>query len=256
MRWRQTPGMDVGVLRDDLVDGLRHESKGVLESDRLARAMRVVPRHEFVPEVSPQEAYQDRSFTHRGTTVLAPSTVAVLLEALDARSGDEVLVVGAGVGYTCAVLAEVVGARCVSAVDLSRWLVMEARRNLQRAGYGEVFVDCRDGVGGLPEYAPYDRILVEAACVDPPRRLVAQLAPGGRVVIPLGVSEQELTTVRASGDARGHGSVRFKPLLVEGEQAGGIERNRVVREEHERAVRAAERRRGWEFDWIDWDDTP
>ena len=90
---------------------------------------------------------------------------------------------------------------------------------------------------------------------EPPRPLREQLAPGGRLVLPLGASEQSLTAVDPEGtvvDTRG--GVRFTPLLVEGEQAGGIERNRTAREERERAVRAAERRRGWEQEWIDWDD--
>ena len=246
--------MDLAVLRDDMVEGLFHPSKGVLESEALTVALRAVPRHEFVP-ADPEAAYADRSFDHRGSTVLSPSTVARLLEALDLHEGHEVLVVGAGVGYTAAVAAEVVGARHVSAIDLSRPLVYEARRNLGQTGYGEVLVDRGDGARGLPGYAPFDRILVEAAAIEPPRALCEQLAEEGKLVLPLGASDQALAAVAPGGDVLDtHGGVRFKPLLVEGEQAGGIERNRTAREERERAVRAAERRRGWEQEWIDWDD--
>ncbi len=239
------------MLRDDMVDSLEHEAKGVVRSDAVGLAMRTVPRHEFVDG----EAYADRSFEHRGTRVLAPSTVARLLEALGPDSGDSVLVVGAGVGYTAAVLAELVGGRNVHAVDITRRLVVDARRNLARAGYGEVLVDCRDGADGLPEYAPFDRVLVEAAAVRPPQALLDQLADDGRLVMPAGASQQVLVAVEDGDVVERLGSVAFRPLLVEGEQSGAIERNRTRREDRERAARASEARAGWERDWIDWERT-
>lgn len=244
--------MDLAVLRDDMVEGLSHPSKGVLESEALTVAMREVPRHIFTPGAD-ESAYNDRAFDHRGTTVLAPSLVATLLEALAPRRTDEVLVVGAGVGYTTAVIAEIVGPSNVSAIDLSRQLVLEARSNLATAGYEAAFVDRRDGADGLPEYAPFDRILVEAAAVEPPGALRRQLADGGRLVLPKGAQDQRLVAYEGDEVAERFGSVRFKPLLVDGEQPGGIERNRTAREDRERAERAFERRRGWERDWIDWD---
>ena len=247
--------MDLAVVRDDMVEGLEHPSKGAVESEAVSVAMRTVPRHEFVDDVPPEAAYGDRAFEHRGTTVLAPNLVARLVEALDPRRGDAVLVVGAGVGYTVAVLSEIVGAEAVSAIDLSRPLVYDARRNLAGAGYDAVLVDCRDGANGLPEYAPFDRILVEAAAVEPPRALLDQLAPGGRLVMPLGYQSQDLVAFAGPSIEARFGPVRFRPLLVDGEQAGGIERNRTMREDRERAERAAERRRGWEQEWIDWDRT-
>lgn len=245
--------MELAVLRDDMVEGLSHPSKGVLRSEALTVALRAVPRHEFVP-TEPEAAYADRAFDHRGSTVLAPRTVARLLEALDLRPDHDVLVVGAGVGYTAAVAAEIAGARRVSAIDLSRTLVYEARQNLARTGYREVLVDRGDGARGLPSYAPFDRILVEASAIEPPDALVDQLAPDGQLVLPMGATDQALTVVGPSGEVVDtHGEVRFKPLLVEGEQTGGIERNRMAREDRELAERAAERRRGWEQEWIDWD---
>ncbi|AGN01760.1 protein-L-isoaspartate(D-aspartate) O-methyltransferase [Salinarchaeum sp. Harcht-Bsk1] len=243
--------MEPAVLRDDMVDSLEHESKGVVRSDRVGLAMREVPRHEFVDDE--QGAYADAAQRSHGTRVLAPSTVARLIEALAPEPGDEVLVVGAGVGYTAAVLAEVVGARHVHAIDITRQLVFEARSNLATAGYSEVLVDCRDGAEGLAEYAPFDRILVEAAAVEPPRALVRQLADDGQLVMPLGAGQQSLTIVHADGEREPLGGVAFAPLLVEGEQAGAVERNRTAREERERADRQAQRRAGWEHDWIDWD---
>jgi len=244
--------MDPAVLRDDMVDSLEHESKGCLRSEALSVAMREVPREAFVAE--DRGAYADRPFERLGTRVLAPSTVARLLEALAVREGDSVLVVGAGVGYTAAVVAELAGAEHVHAIDITRRLVIEARGNLAEAGYGGVLVDRRDGADGLPEYAPFDRILLEAAAVSPPAALVDQLADGGRLVMPHGAGEQHIAVVKDGEVAERLGGVAFQPMLVEGEQADTVERNRTRREDREFARRNAEGRTGWEQEWIDWDD--
>jgi len=247
--------MDPAVLRDDMVDSLEHEAKRCIRSATLSVAMREVPREAFVDD---EYAYADRTGECHGTRVLAPSTAARLLEALAPEPGDNVLVVGVGVGYTAAVLAEIVGAANVQAVDIDRRLVYEARSNLERAGYGAVLVDCADGADGLPAYAPYDRVLVEAAAIEPPVRLVRQLAPDGRLVLPLGGGEQTLSVVEAGAADEPQvvdrlGTTAFSPMLVDGEQANTVERNRTHREDREFAERAHERRRGWEQNWIDWD---
>jgi protein-L-isoaspartate(D-aspartate) O-methyltransferase len=243
--------MDPAVLRADMVDSLEHESKGCVESESVSVAMRAVPREAFVED--DRAAYADRAFERFGTRVLAPSTVGRLLEPLAPAPDDTVLVVGAGVGYTAAVVAEMVGGRNVQAVDITRRVVHEARENLAEAGYGEVLVDRRDGANGLPEYAPYDRILLEAAAVQPPRALLDQLAADGRLVMPLGAHDQSLAVVDADGAVERLGGCAFDPMLVEGEQADTVERNRTVREDREYARRDARRKRGWELDWIDWE---
>ncbi|QLD89261.1 protein-L-isoaspartate O-methyltransferase [Natronomonas salina] len=244
--------MDPAVLRDDMVDSLEHEAKAVVRSEDVSVAMREVPREPFVEDDS--VAYADRSFERLGTRVLSPSAAGRLLEALRVEPGDDVLVVGAGVGYTAAVIAEIAGEANVHAVDITRRLVYEARSNLAEAGYPGVLVDCRDGAQGLPDYAPYDRILVEAAAVDPPRPLLEQLADGGRLVMPVGTGGQELVAIEDGETVAEYGTVVYHPMLVEGEQADTIERNRTHREDREHARRAAERRKGWEQQWIDWDD--
>jgi protein-L-isoaspartate(D-aspartate) O-methyltransferase len=260
--------MDPAVLRDDMVDSLEHESKGCVRTDRVSVAMRAVPREAFLDDE--RGAYADRPFERLGTRVLSPSTVARLVEALDVEAGDSTLVVGAGVGYTAAVLAELAGERNVHAVDIARRLVLDARSNLSTAGYDGVLVDRRDGAEGLPEYAPYDRILLEAAAVSPPAALVDQLADDGRLVMPQGAGEQTLVVVapRSTSDAGASksddaveggevverlGGVAFRPMLVEGEQTDTVERNRTRREDREFARKQAEGRTGWEQDWIDWD---
>jgi protein-L-isoaspartate(D-aspartate) O-methyltransferase len=246
--------MDPDVLRDDMVDSLEHEAKAVVSSEHVSVAMREVPREPFVDDES--AAYADRSFERFGTRVLSPSAAGRLLEALGVQPDHDVLVVGAGVGYTAAVIAEIVGDASVHAIDITRRLVYDARSNLASAGYPGVLVDCRDGARGLPDYAPYDRILLEAAAANPPRALLDQLADEGRLVMPLGVGAQELVAVEDDSDepTAEFGTVAFQPMLVEGEQADTIERNRTHREDREHARRAAERRKGWEQSWIDWDE--
>jgi protein-L-isoaspartate(D-aspartate) O-methyltransferase len=244
--------MDLAVVRDDMVDSLEHESKGCVHSPSVSQAMRTVPREVFVDDE--RGAYADRPFERFGTRVLSPSTAARMIEALDPTEGEDVLVVGVGVGYTAAVVAELVGEANVHAIDIARRLVLDARSNLSTAGYGGVLVDRRDGADGLPEYAPYDRILLEAAAIEPPRALVRQLADDGRLVMPLGAGEQSLATVQSSGDVSDRlGGVAFQPMLLEGEQADTPERNRTRREDRERARRSAESQTGWEQEWIDWD---
>jgi protein-L-isoaspartate(D-aspartate) O-methyltransferase len=242
--------MDPAVLREDMVDGLLHESKAVLTNDAVAVAMRDVPRHRFLDD--DRTAYADRAHDAYGTRVLAPSTVAKLFDALALEPDDTVLIVGAGVGYTAAVAAELVGETSVHAVDIARPLVVDARRNLESAGYPGVFVDCRDGARGLPEYAPFDRILLEAAAVDPPRALLAQLADGGRVVFPRGTHRQRLEAVDIDGTIDQFDAVSMEPLLVDGEQSGAVERNRTDREDREHALRRSASRTGWEQEWITW----
>lgn len=243
--------MEPSVLRDDMVDSLEHPMKGVIRSDAVALAMRTVPREQFVPDQG--AVYADRAHRVAGTTVFAPSTVARLVEALEPEQGQNTLIIGAGVGYTAAVLAEIVGARNVHAVELSSSVVHEARRNLARAGYGSVLVAQGDGARGLSAYAPYDRILIETAVVQPPVPICRQLAAGGRLVVPRGNRVQELVAFEDEDVVAEYGTIAVEPMLVTGEQAGAIERNRTNREDREFADRAARRRSGWEREWIDWE---
>ena len=261
--------MEPGDLRAEMVDGLEER---LSVDEAVALAMRTVPRRPFV-----DDAPYDGRGEAQGTTILAPEMVARLLTALDVdarnvsrsdgsaadapesatdSSTGDVLIVGAGVGYTAAILAEMVGETRVHAVDIDRRLVYAARSNLESAGYGGVLVDARDGARGLSEYAPFDRILVEAAAIDPPQRLVEQLAPGGKLVLPLGGPEQSLAVVDDAGEVVERcGPVAFKPLLVDGEQSSAPARNRTEREEAQRASEPGYfAKTGWEQEWIDWDE--
>lgn len=251
--------MDEAALRADMIESLEHRIGEPL-GDRVLSALQQVPREAFV-STSP---YANRAAEEEGTRVLAPATVARMLTALDTEPGDEVLVVGAGCGYTAAALAEVAGARHVHAVDIDRTAVHLARSNLAEAGYDAVLVDRRDGAEGLPEYAPYDRILLEAAVVDPPRALLAQLTDDGRIVFPRGTGVQTVVAAEPDGGRVGSrtrdqysvvteaGPVQLRPMLVDGEQPG-VERNRTRREDAERARQDHFAKQGWEQEWVDWE---
>jgi len=264
--------MDEASLRADMIEGLEHQIGETLDEPVLA-ALQRVSRDPFVDDVSTGggETGRGAGSGGNGDRSLAPATVVRLISALDVDEGDEVLVVGAGVGYSVALLAEIAGARRVHAVDIDREAVAVARSNLSTAGYDAVLVDRRDGANGLPEYAPYDRILLEAGVVEPPSALREQLAESGRIVYPRGTAVQTIAAIeRASGRDGGEdaadddaptgfrtvetaGPARLQPMLVDGEQRG-VERNRTRREDAERAEQGHFARHGWEQDWIDWDD--
>jgi protein-L-isoaspartate(D-aspartate) O-methyltransferase len=248
-------GPDPELLREDMLDGLEH-TLGSAPTDSVREAMATVPREEFVAEAP----YTNRAGEQGGTRVLSPATVAQLLDALAADPKDDVLIVGAGIGYTPAVLAEIVGPRHVHAIDISRGMVREARGNLAAAGYEAVLVDRGDGSNGLPQYAPFDRILVEAAAVSPPRALLEQLTDDGRLVVARGrAGEQEVVACEADGPTgwdvvETNGEVALRPLLVDGEQPDAPTRNRTQREDREFESQGYFAKTGWEQEWIDWED--
>ncbi len=214
------------LMRKRLVDDLRRQ--GYIRSEKVYRAMLAVPREEFVPEPYKDLAYEDRPLPiGHGQTISAPSIVAYMIELLDPVSGDKVLEVGAGSGYAAAVLAEIVAPSGledskghVYAVERIPELADFARRNLERTGYiDRVTVLVGDGSRGLPEYAPFDRILVSASAPDIPEPLVKQLAVGGRMVIPVGSYwDQYLVVVEKRRDGiriRRDLEVLFVPLIGE-----------------------------------------
>jgi len=182
---------DPAVLRAALVETLR--SKGSLASPAIAEAFAAVPRHLFVPDVSVEDAYRDRSIATKrlpdGDVVSSssqPEIMAVMLEQLDVRPGHRVLEVGAGTGYNAALLAHLVGtAGRVTTIDIDDDIAAAARTHLHTAGVTGVRVVCADGWAGDAKDAPYDRIMLTVGSADISPAWRAQLAPGGRLVLPL-----------------------------------------------------------------------
>ena len=167
---------------------------------RVLEAMTVVPRHRFVDPALVPQAYEDRPLAIGfGQTISQPYMVARATELAAPRPTDRALEVGAGSGYQTAVLAEL--AAEVYAIEIVPALAARARQALAETGYRNVVVESFDGSGGWPEHAPYDVIIVSAGAPRIPAMLVAELADGGRLVIPVGSpEEQELAVVRRQGD--------------------------------------------------------
>ena len=192
-------------------------ARGVRDSAVLA-AMRSVPRERFLPSHLEEFAYQDSPLPiEQGQTVSQPFIVALMTEALQLHPADRVLEIGTGSGYAAAVLARV--AREVYTVERHAELAESSRIRLRELGFDTVFVRHGDGTLGWPEHAPYDAIVVAAGGPRIPEALLTQLAPGGRLVIPVGEEKaQELVRVtrRADGTFEHEelGGVRFVPLIV------------------------------------------
>jgi protein-L-isoaspartate(D-aspartate) O-methyltransferase len=186
-----------------------------IRDERVLAAMGRVPRELFVPAGERGSAYADAALPiGHGQTISQPYMVARIAEELGLRGDERVLDVGAGSGYQAAVLAEL-GAEVV-AVERIAELAELARRNLAAAGYA-VEVRLADGGLGVPDRAPYDAIAVAAAVPDVPPALVEQLAPEGRLVLPLGeLAAQVLAVVDASGNVRRLVPCRFVPLVGSG----------------------------------------
>ncbi|MEQ6027987.1 methyltransferase, FxLD system [Streptomyces salinarius] len=184
----QTPTAD--RLRNRLVDAILSER--AVPSD-VERAMRTVPRDAFLPGIELENAYTDQAVTIKDnpgkplplSCASVPSVVAMMLDQLAARPGDKVLEVGAGTGYNAALLAELVGGDNVTTVDIDSDVALHARTTLNAAGYDSVTVIERNGLLGVHEYAPYDRIIATVGVWDIPATWWEQLVDGGRLVLPL-----------------------------------------------------------------------
>jgi len=186
-------------------------------ADRVMDALGHVPRHEFVPEEARSRAYANRPLPiGHGQTISQPYIVALMTDLLDVDAGDRVLEIGTGSGYQAAVLAELV--ERVYTMEIIEPLAVAATDRLARLDYDNVTVRFADGYYGWPERAPFDGIIVTAAASHIPPPLVEQLAPGARMVIPVGerFSVQHLLVVHKRDDGRLETRqvlpVRFVPL--------------------------------------------
>ncbi len=196
---------------------LRVEPAGVTDLTVL-RAMREVPRHLFVPERLRSRAYEDTPLPlDEGQTISQPSLVAFMTQSIRPRAGAKVLEIGTGSGYQAAVLAAC-GARVYS-IEIDPALARRGRANLAAAGVAGVELRVGDGYRGWPEEAPFDAVVVTAAPDHVPPELVLQLAPGGRLVIPVGDRDQELLLVEKAADGSVSRTalfpVRFVPMTGE-----------------------------------------
>jgi len=189
---------DVRERRLDMVERQIRE-RGVVD-ERVLEVMRTVPRERFVPPDAARHAYEDTPLAIGfGQTISQPYIVAYMTEALDVQPRHRVLEIGTGSGYQAAVLGQL--AREVYTIEIVSGLARTASSVLAELGYSNVHVREGDGYAGWPEQAPFDRIIVTAAPDEIPQPLIDQLAPGGRLVIPVGSQgeTQWMTIVERTG---------------------------------------------------------
>lgn len=172
--------------------------RGML-SPRVLAALGAVPRHRFVPPEHLSDAYRNRPVPiGYGQTISQPLIVALMTDLLDLEPGDRVLDVGTGCGYQAAVLARLVDT--VFTIEICAPLAERAAHTFVQLGIDNIRTRIGDGHLGWPEEAPFDAILVAAAPSEIPEALVQQLAPGGRLVVPVGGTAQQLILVEKQSD--------------------------------------------------------
>jgi protein-L-isoaspartate(D-aspartate) O-methyltransferase len=185
-----TPATDLDSQRRARMVETQIVARGVRDA-RVLAAMRDVPRHLFVDGAHQGEAYEDHPLPIAGNqTISQPYIVALMTELLDLQPGDRVLEIGTGSGYQSAVLSRL--AREVYSIEIVPELARASSERLRQLGFTNVTVKEGDGYRGWPEHAPFDGIVVTAAPPRIPEPLLDQLAPGGRMVIPVGDFFQEL----------------------------------------------------------------
>lgn len=181
---------------------------------RVLAAMRKVPRHRFVPAELASSAYDDNPLPLMlGQTISQPYIVGYMTQALDIQGKERVLEIGTGSGYQAAVLAELVSE--VYTIEILPDLSAQAASTLSGLGYNNIRIRCGDGYAGWPEAAPFDRIIVTAAPDHIPQPLIDQIKPGGKMIIPVGIGDQDLVLIEKNQQGFSRRStipVRFVPM--------------------------------------------
>ena len=210
------PTTDYAAQREAMVE--RQLKRRGIGEELILNAFREVPREAFVSPANAHMAYGDHPLPiEAGQTISQPYIVALMIQAAGLKPGDRVLEVGAGSGYAAAVMSRI--ARRVVGIERQHALVEVARERMERLGFGNVEIVEGDGTMGWPSQAPYEAILAAASGSHVPEALIAQIAPGGSIVMPVGdpgwVQKLVKVTRRADGslDQADLGEVRFVPLI-------------------------------------------
>lgn len=216
---RNHPGFSERVAERDLMvrDGIENYPHNPVADPKVLLAMRLVPRHLFVPAEYRDLAYRNSPLLiGHNQTISQPFIVAHMSELLELKPEFRVLEIGTGSGYQAAVLGEL--CKHVYTIEIVAPLGKRAKKLLKDLGYSQVQVRIGNGYKGWPEAAPFDRIIVTCAPEDIPQALLDQLAPGGRMVIPVGGQYETQYMVEVNKDKKGriskkeHYPVRFVPM--------------------------------------------
>lgn len=214
---------DTASTNEDLIARMERDSS-VLRSERIKAAFRAVLRADFVGDDYLSEAYEDYPLPiGYGQTISQPTTVAFMLELLDAAEGDRVLDVGSGSGWTTALLAHLVGKKGrVVGVERIPELVLLGQKNLAKYDFKNASIREAGDVLGAPDEVPFERILVSASADELPRELVVQLKEGGTMVIPIKDTLYKIEKARGGSLKKtSYPGFAFVPLL-EGKTRGGV----------------------------------
>ena len=205
-----TEGTSLTGLRERLVAEVLQTSG--IGDERIAAALRDVPRHLFLPHLPPEDAYLDDAIVTKrdadGQPISSssqPAIMAIMLDQLTLAPGQRVLEIGAGTGYNAALMRHIVGrAGTVISVDIDANLVGRAREHLASAGYPDVTVVAADGADGYPAGAPYDRVIATVGVSDLAPAWLDQAGPGARIVVPLDVRGSQLAVAFGRSGSGGH----------------------------------------------------
>jgi len=222
---RINPGFSERVTERELMvkEGIENYPYQPVEDPKVLLAMRLVPRHLFVPKEYQDLAYRNSPLLiGHNQTISQPFIVAHMSELLELKPEHRVLEIGTGSGYQAAVLGEL--CKHVYSIEIVAPLGKKAAKLLEELGYDQVQVRIGDGYEGWPEAAPFDRIIVTCAPESIPQALLDQLAPGGRMVIPVGGQFETQYMVEVTKDKKGrisrkeHYPVRFVPMTGKSEE--------------------------------------
>ncbi len=213
-----------GEKRKELVQGMKQN--GYLKSQAIENAFLEVERHAFFPKEMMEKAYEDNAFpVGHGQTISQPSTIAAMLEMLDAREEMKILEIGSGTGYVIALLSRIAGEKGkVFGIDLVEELIEQSKKTLLEQKTKNIEIAKGNGRNGWKENVFFDRILVSAACSRVPEKLFEQLKESGKLVAPIGDTEfQELIMFEKKEgkifERERHGYFVFVPLKEEAQSA-------------------------------------
>ncbi|MFH0936136.1 MAG: protein-L-isoaspartate(D-aspartate) O-methyltransferase [Candidatus Woesearchaeota archaeon] len=174
-------------------DLIKYWKENNICSDKIIKAFKKIKRENFIPKSLINEAYEDRPLSiGYNATISQPTTIIIMLQALELKKGDRILEIGTGSGYNAALIAELVKPGIVYSLEIIKELAKFAENNLKKANIKNIKIFNKDGSKGLKEYQPYNKIVFTAACKEIPYNLLDQLKENGISLAPVGLYQQKM----------------------------------------------------------------